>query len=109
MEPDLKQDFISHRRLNSEKWQNKVDKRNKILEIINQTYTAWWKLNKPLAIVNQKKHMIDVETQLANNTISSKNLQSITLDDKTIIGVDIKQRSRENNYNSPEKHELNYK
>ena len=105
MEPDIKEDFISHRKFNSEKYQSKADKRNRLLEIIDRTYYDSWRLERPRAIFSQKK-MIDVETQHAKITISSHNHQSVHLDDKAVIGIDIKQRSRDNSL-TPAKNELN--
>ena len=58
--------------------------------------------------MSQKKNKVDIETQHANNTITSLHRSPFS-DDKGVIGVDIKQRSRENIYTPAQNNDLDYK
>ena len=99
LQSNVDSDFISHKNLkrdnkvfvpkNTNQFSEKVEKRNTLLESINQAYTEFMDPTKPFAKVKNRRNI------MRNNSEYMNDNQMMPSDPESFLSINVKQRSRE--------------
>ena len=99
LQSNVDSDFISHKNLkrdnkvfvpkNTNQFSEKVEKRNTLLESINQAHTEFMDPTKPFAKVKNRRNI------MRNNSDNINDNQMIPSDPESFLSINVKQRSRE--------------
>ena len=98
----------NNKSLNYEKYKSNIDKRNKMLEYISQTYSESWRPKRLLVILSRGTDRANKDTQKSNSQMQYHR-KTFSSDDKSNQNHNLKQQQRENGYIPSSKHVSNLK